>query len=54
MTLIGQCDDCGRPAHLRFKPDRPLDDQPRPSICDNCRTEREQMLADIRTEGVAR
>ncbi|WP_161607181.1 hypothetical protein [Halovivax asiaticus] len=54
MTVIGQCADCETPAHLRFKPDRPVDEQSQPSICDDCRCDREQQLADIRTEEIVR
>lgn len=41
MGLFGECDDCGEPALLRYKPHYPMDEQDRPSICDACRTDRE-------------
>lgn len=42
MSLIGSCADCG--AHgvpLRYKPETPVSEQPRPSVCDQCRSQRE-------------
>jgi len=49
VSLIGTCADCGREGvHLRFKPDVPLDEQSRPTICHDCRYQREDLLEDER------
>ncbi|DAC85285.1 hypothetical protein QIT48_gp07 [Haloterrigena jeotgali icosahedral virus 1] len=49
MGLIGTCDDCGiEGVPLRFKPDVPSSEQTRPSICNDCRIEREIVLEESR------
>lgn len=50
MSLYGTCDDCGDGAHLRYKPDVPMDKQSRPSICDRCRDRREEMMHEPRDD----
>lgn len=50
MSLFGTCEDCGEGAHLRYKPDVPMDDQSRPSICDRCRHRREEMMHEARDD----
>lgn len=47
MSLFGSCEDCGSAARLRHKPDVPLDEQSRPSVCARCRDKREEILRDI-------
>lgn len=44
MSLYGICYDCGEQATLRYKPEIPLDDQPRPSVCNHCRMRREEQM----------
>ncbi len=46
MSLIGPCDDCGEHAQLRHKPDLPLSEQSRPSVCWRCHDRRENLLAE--------
>jgi hypothetical protein len=42
MALIGTCKDCGaRAVLLRYKPETPVSEQSRPSVCDECRSQRE-------------
>jgi len=36
MSLIGACSDCGTTASLRYKPEKPVNEQSRPTICDRC------------------
>jgi len=45
VTLHGKCEDCGRLAPLRYKPD-PVTNESRPSVCDRCREQREFMLEE--------
>lgn len=47
MSLFGSCDDCDRARQLRYKPDVPLDEQSRPSVCARCRDKREELLRDV-------
>jgi hypothetical protein len=43
MSLIGTCSDCGTGGvSLRYKPEVPVNEQSRPSICDRCRDFREE------------
>jgi len=43
MSLIGTCSDCGTGGvSLRYKPEVPINEQSRPSICDRCRDFREE------------
>ncbi|WP_121743883.1 hypothetical protein [Natronorubrum halophilum] len=46
MSLYGVCYDCGKHATLRYKPDVALDDQPRPSVCNVCRSRREERMIE--------
>ena len=47
MSLLGECDDCGaEPINLQFKPDAPLDQQDRPSICIHCKEHREAVMRE--------
>jgi len=41
MGLIGDCEDCGEPAQLQYKPAVPIENQSRPSVCPRCKDERE-------------
>lgn len=50
MSLFGNCEDCGEGAQLRYKPDVPLSEQSRPSVCWRCRDRREQLLEEQRRE----
>lgn len=55
MSLFGSCEDCGSAARLRHKPDVPLDEQSRPSVCARCRDQREEILrgiSDVRDRGI--
>jgi len=52
MGLIGSCDDCGRTANLRHKPDVPMSEQSPPSVCDECYHRREEMMHDARDRSV--
>lgn len=36
MSLFGDCAWCDRADHLRFVPGRPMDEQTRPTICNDC------------------
>jgi len=44
--MIGECEDCGEAASLRFKPCVPMDQQSRPSICNRCRWDREELAQE--------
>jgi hypothetical protein len=53
MSLFGECSDCGRSGQLRHKPDVPLSEQSRPSICEECRRDRERLLEEYsRSESI--
>ena len=45
--MIGSCSDCGaEPVTLNYKPDAPLDEQDRPSICSGCRDRRNRVAEE--------
>jgi len=52
MSLVGTCDDCGVVGvPLRYKPETPVSEQPRPSVCERCRSHREsQATTFVRCE----
>lgn len=49
--MIGTCEDCQADGiSLRFKPDVPADTQSQPSICDHCRSRREELMVERRRD----
>lgn len=50
MSLFGTCVDCGEGAQLQYKPDVPLSQQSRPSVCLFCKGEREHMMNEPREQ----
>ncbi|GAA0196905.1 MULTISPECIES: hypothetical protein [Bacillati] len=50
MSLIGDCEDCGAGAQLRYKPDVPHSEQSRPSVCPHCHDRREARVEEFRTD----
>jgi hypothetical protein len=50
MGLIGSCADCDRTRNLRHKPDVPMSEQSRPSVCDECYHRREEMMHELRDD----
>ena len=50
MSLMGECDDCGQTARLRYKPDLRPEEQSRPTVCPRCHNRRERLLEDYRRE----
>lgn len=52
MSLMGSCSDCGETAQLRHKPDVPIHEQDRPTICWRCRDLRRELMEEHRVESV--
>lgn len=49
MTHLGTCEDCGvRGVRLHHKPDVAAHDQAQPTVCEDCRNQRDRMMREQR------